>query len=468
MKQEIQAKRIMFAACRSHSGKTTVTLAALEALKRRGLHPLSYKCGPDYIDPMFHETVLGISGRNLDTYFAGTDGVREILAGCGDDYAVIEGAMGIYDGARLDGIEGSAYETAQVTMTPVILIVDVTGVGRTVLSMLRGVLLDDTSHLIRGILLNKIGEGYYNRLKPVLEQKLEEWGTGIRLLGYLPKRPELSVESRHLGLKLPGEIESLRAGIKAAAEQMEKSVDMDEMIRIMEAAPSVEIASKSPAELCSGDGLTLAVARDEAFCFYYRDNLELFLKQGVRIRYFSPLTDEEVPEDADGILLGGGYPELYLKELSENGSMLESVRNTIERGIPSLAECGGFMYLHREVRDPEGASYQMAGVIDGACSYTGHLVRFGYMDIRSVEDASGDELYRSLEGMKGHEFHYYDSTSAGTACVAGKPYRPDTWSCIHAEQNGIWGFPHFYYGSDPRFVTAFIRRMKEVADGKLT
>ena len=491
--KEIRAKRIMFAAPGSHSGKTTVTCGFLEVLKRRGLEPVSFKCGPDYIDPMFHESVLKVPCRNLDTYFAGTEGVRDILAGCGDRYAVVEGAMGIYDGARLDDLTGSAYEIAEATKTPIVLVVDGSGMGRTLLSLIRGVLADDTAHLIRGILLNKISEGYYRSLEPVLKQALEELRTGVRLLGCLPKQKEITIESRHLGLKLPGEMEDLYRKTKAAGELLLKCVDIDQLLRIMEETPVLhrdetqvlhretepvqnDVPGLKEEDPAFGTGLTLAVARDDAFCFYYRENLELFERYGVRLQYFSPLRDREVPPEADGILLGGGYPELYLKELSENTSMLHSVRSRIAAGTPSLAECGGFMYLHKIIIDAEGVSYPMAGILEGECRFTGHLVRFGYMRLREIHDAgiASDEMYRSLVGMKGHEFHYYDSTVCGDAYVAEKPYKPAEWTCINAGTagtaggSGIWGFPHLYYGSKPEFVRNFIHRMREVSDGTVT
>ena len=192
----------------------------------------------------------------------------------------------------------------------------------------------------------------------------------------------------------------------------------------------------------------------------YRENLELFEHCGVKIRTFSPLHDAYLPAHTNGILLGGGYPENYLEQLSGNTSMLVSIRDAIERGIPSLAECGGFMYLHRMVKAPDGTPYPMVGVIDGECYYAGHLVRFGYMMIDRVRKPfDSDPLAKSLAGMRGHEFHYYESTAGADACIAVKPDRNRSWDCIIAKNNGIWGFPHLYYRSAPSFVPAFIAKM---------
>ena len=468
---ELCAKRVLIAASGSNSGKTTITCALLELLKREGLEPLSFKCGPDYIDPMFHKKVLGIESRNLDSFFSGSKGVRRILAEYGECYAVIEGVMGIYDGIRTDSTEGSAYEIAVATSTPVILVVDASGTGRTVISLIKGILLDDTAGLIKGILLNNIREHFYVDLKPVLEKELAGIRDDVALLGFFPRDRELSIGSRHLGLKLPGEIEDIKTKIDASASLLEKCADSKKILSIMEKAERTEAQAEDrliiPEVFEEGKRCRLAVAYDEAFCFYYRDNLKLFEKLGAELCYFSPLKDKAVPEDADGILLGGGYPENYLKELSANHPMLDSIRNAIGGGMPSLAECGGFMYLHRSITAMGGVRYEMAGVVDGECEYTGKLVRFGYMEIESVADPElkENELIKSLEGMRGHEFHYYDSSNNGAAYLAKKPYKDIEWNCIIYRNNGIWGFPHFYYPSKPEFVIAFIKAMKERAHG---
>ncbi|WP_029320297.1 cobyrinate a,c-diamide synthase [Butyrivibrio sp. AE3004] len=478
----ISAKRIMIAAPGSGSGKTLITCALLEALSKRGLNPVSFKCGPDYIDPMFHNKILGIESRNLDTFFSGTSGVERIVAEKGDRYAVIEGVMGLYDGLSTDGVEGSAYEVAAALSAPIILVVDASGVGRTIISLIKGMLLDDDKKLIKGIILNKISEGFYKNLKPVMEAELYKMRQDVRVLGFFPKNASVKIESRHLGLKLPGEIDDIKRMITLAADMLEKSVNLEEVISIMEsagAAPGEEGTDlKEPAsgdfkKEEADDKLTLAVAYDDAFCFYYRENLELFEKMGVKLRYFSPLRDEKLPEGCDGILLGGGYPENYLKELSENKPMLASIKWALDKGIPSLAECGGFMYLHREIRDTEGKSYKMVGAVDGECFYTGHLVRFGYMKIEDINssaaetendnDGNNKSLRASLVGMKGHEFHYYDSTANGDSYVAKKPYKDVRWDCMTVKNNGFWGFPHFYYNSNIEFIENFIDRMKEVA-----
>ena len=215
---DICAKRVMIAALKSGSGKTLITCGLLKHLKDKGLDVVSFKCGPDYIDPMFHKKVLGIDGRNLDTYFSGTEGVKRIVAEVGEKYAVMEGVMGIYDGMKADSLEGSCYEASKVTKTPVILIADASGCGRTIISLIKGVLHDDTDCLIKGIILNRISSSFYDSLKDVLIKEIRAFRSDVELLGFFPKKPELSIESRHLGLRLPKEIDLLREKIEKSAK----------------------------------------------------------------------------------------------------------------------------------------------------------------------------------------------------------------------------------------------------------
>ncbi|WP_050008320.1 cobyrinate a,c-diamide synthase [Butyrivibrio sp. WCE2006] len=514
-----KTKGIMLAAPLSGSGKTTITCALLKALKKKGLKTVSFKCGPDYIDPLFHKKALGIEGRNLDTFFAGAKKVAASFSKCEADIAVVEGVMGLYDGMNAGGLEGSSYEIAKALNLPIVLIVDASGVGRTIISLVKGMLIDDTNKLIKGVILNKISENFYNNLKPVFEKEISSMRSDVKLLGFFPKNKDIVIESRHLGLKLPEEMEDIKKKISAAAENLQKNVDLNELIKLAEehnndSNREIEKEYKQSDGFTGddtrydskiGEGLTLAIAYDDAFCFYYKDNFELFEEYGVKLKMFSPLKDKELPADADGILLGGGYPENHLEELSHNESMRRSIKAALDRGIPSLAECGGFMYLHKTITDIDGNSYEMVSEIDGECHYTGHLVRFGYMEIESESHDSGsdsdinniafskkeegsdfdedilrcshvgmkehefdeDILRRSLVGMKGHEFHYYDSSNNGDALVARKPGKDIRWNCMISQNNGIWGFPHFYYNSNPEFIKIFIGRMRAVKDEKL-
>jgi cobyrinic acid a,c-diamide synthase len=413
---------------------------------------------------MFHRTVLGIDARNLDTYLAGVEGVRDVFdaavseGGCAS--AVIEGVMGIYDGMKPGALSGSCYETAGITQTPIVLIVDASGVGQTVVSLIKGVLADDSTHLIKGVILNRMSDTFYENLGPYLCRELSDTRPDVTVLGHIPKSEEFTLESRHLGLKLPGEIEDIREKIAGFAQIVEANCDIEELIGMMGVAKAVPAKTNSEKSNCKPNQMrarfrgncfnrehirNLAVARDDAFCFYYPENLSFLERLGVKITYFSPIHDAKLPDGTDAILLGGGYPELYLEELSNNRSMLESVRSAIENGIPSIAECGGFMYLHRMIEDAEGRQYEMAGVIDGICRYTGHLVNFGYTEIKEVREDVACDFREALVGMRGHEFHYYESTADGSDAILCKPSTGRIYAGMHIGPTHMWGWPHFYY-----------------------
>lgn len=450
--------RILLAAPKSGSGKTLITCAFLGALKKKDLKPAAFKCGPDYIDPMFHRTVLKVPSENLDTFFTG-EATRDIFADLAKDadIAVMEGVMGLFDGLGGTREEGSAYHLAKVTSTPIILVVDVHGMGRSMIPLIKGFLDYDTEHLIKGILLNRMTESFLETMRPMLEAELP-----VPVVGFFPARKDIHLESRHLGLMLPGEIEDLEMQLDAAADQFLATAGFDQICSIARAAedlPDVKVADTAVKEGASADAkpLTLAVARDEAFCFYYEANMRAFRKRGVTIRYFSPLYDAALPAEADGILLGGGYPELYAKELSENESMKASIRSAIEGGMPSLAECGGFMYLHESIEDQEGHCYPMAGLVKGTVQFKGKLVRFGYVELTEKQSC----FLKEGHSIKAHEFHYYDSTDNGSACTACKPVTGRSWECIHEGKAHFWGFPHLYYPSNEEFTEHFVKEMKE-------
>ena len=451
--------RVMIAAPKSGSGKTTITCAILQTLKDMGKQVVSYKCGPDYIDPMFHQRVIGIPSKNLDTFFTGENDTRKLLLKnrTGEEIAVIEGVMGLYDG--LGGVreEGSSYHLAKVTKTPIILVVDAKGMGRSVIPLIAGFLAYDTEHLIRGVILNRMSKSYYEIIKPLIEAELQ-----IRVLGYLAERQQLQIQSRHLGLHLPGEIKEIQRQLEVAAEELQKSVSIETIIQIAASAETIEIEkiTETTEKITSTELITkplIAVARDEAFCFYYEDNLLLLKEYGADIAYFSPLHDKELPEGSSGLLLGGGYPELYAKELEENTAMRKEIKAAAESGMPVVAECGGFMYLHETIEDQEGQQYRMAGVLPGICINKGKLVRFGYIELQEKKPSFLPEGTK----IRGHEFHYYDSSDNGEDCMAVKPVTGKSYPCVIETQNRFLGFPHLYYPSNPDFAENFVEKARD-------
>ncbi len=452
----MKLKRIMIAASKSGSGKTTMTCAFLQTLKKSGQQVVSYKCGPDYIDPMFHEKVIGIPSKNLDTFFTNEEVTRELFLKnrTEKDFAVLEGVMGLFDG--LGGIreEGSSYHLAKVTKTPIVMVIDAKGMGRSVIPVIAGFLEYDREHLIRGVILNRMSKAYYEIVKPLIEDELR-----VRVLGYFPEQKDLHIESRHLGLVMPNELKDIRAQIQTASEEFEKTVSVENIIQIAETAEALLCGNGQDGGAAEGrcdknDRPVIGVARDEAFCFYYEDNLSLLQENGAEIKYFSPLHDTKLPEGCNALLIGGGYPELYVRELSGNMSMRKAVKQAFDKGMPMVAECGGFMYLHSAMTDKAGVSHAMAGVIPAACSYQGKLVRFGYILVKENRSLFLPEG----ESIKGHEFHYFDSTDNGDDCTAVKPVTGREYACVMEGENYWLGFPHLYYPSNPAFAKAFVKK----------
>ncbi len=458
----MQLRRVMIAATKSGSGKTMITCALLKALKNRGEKVLSYKCGPDYIDPMFHAKALGVPAGNLDTFFTGEEETRRILAGSAkeENIAVMEGVMGLFDGLGGSQEEGSSYHLAKVTKTPIVLVADVKGMGvRSMIPLLAGFLLYDKERLIKGVLLNRISEGYYKTVKPLIEGELQ-----IPILGFFPEAKDLCIESRHLGLVMPQELNGIKEKLQKMARKLENTVSVSAIMEIAENAKELGFnKERRKGENFPGkkdfpeDKPVIAVAKDEAFCFYYRENLLLLEKSGAEIKYFSPIRDQELPPGCHGILLGGGYPELYAEKLSLNHSMQEAIRQAVESGVPIVAECGGFMYLHSSLTGKDGISYAMAGVIPGKCFYTDRLVRFGYVEIQEKESSFLSKGNR----IKGHEFHYFDSTDNGNGAVAIKPITDRSYPCIMTGENYWMGFPHLYYPSNPEFARSFVEKASQ-------
>lgn len=450
----MKRNRIMIAALKSGSGKTTITCALLQALKDAGEQVVAYKCGPDYIDPMFHKKILDISSKNLDTFFTGEEETKQLFLQnyTPQDFAVLEGVMGLYDG--LGGIrkEGSSYHLASITRTPILLVVDAKGMGRSVIAAIAGFLAYDKEHLIKGVLLNRMSKGYYETLKPLLEEELH-----IEVVGYFPEQKELQLESRHLGLKLPDEIAGIKQQLKQTADELQKTVSLSAITKIAQSAEALDNGLREAAPtITEKEHPVIAVAKDEAFCFYYEDNLRLLEEAGAELAFFSLIHDSALPDGCDALLLGGGYPELYAAQLSANSSMLCEIRRAIQGGMPVVAECGGFMYLHTSLETRDGKAYPMAGVLDAKCYDTGRLVRFGYIELSEKEPAFLPENGH----IRGHEFHYFDSEANGTDCVALKPVTGRTYACVNKNARWFIGFPHLYYPSNP----AFAKHFAEVAE----
>ncbi|MDR2523514.1 MAG: cobyrinate a,c-diamide synthase [Synergistaceae bacterium] len=448
--------RVLIAGTGSGCGKTTFTCALMAALTRRGLTVQGFKCGPDYIDPMFHTRVTGRDSRNLDPFLLPEPTLRRLLRKNAQnaDCSIIEGVMGFYDGQG-QGTEGSSYEIAAVTKTPVLLVLNARGASASLAAAAKGFTGFRPYNGIVGFLLNGADERRLAALKPMLEGE-----TGLQVLGCLPHMEGCSLESRHLGLVTAQEVTDLEAKVERLAAQAECTVDLERLLAVAASASPLPEESFS-APLPRSDPFQLAVARDEAFCFYYRDALDLLEEAGARLVFFSPLRDAAPPEEADGLYLGGGYPELHAARLSSNASMLESIRRLVTEGLPTFAECGGFMFLCTSLRANDEL-FKMSGALEGETFVTSKLVRFGYAEL-----AARRAGLLTPEGWtgRGHEFHYSDGTNNGDGFTISKPNGPN-WLGIHATPTLHAGYPHLHLCTDPQLALNFARACLKYQKGK--
>lgn len=439
---ERRVNRLLLAGTGSGCGKTTAVCAVLQALVNRGLDVGAFKCGPDYIDPMFHSRVIGAKSANLDGFFFSPNTLRHLLAknGGGRDVSVIEGAMGFYDGAGLASTRASAWETARSTDTPVVLVVPARGAALSVLAVIQGFLDFQGDSGVRGVLLNRCAASTYRALAGAIRERFGGWAEPV---GFLPELPACTLESRHLGLVTAGEVEGLREKLDILARQAEETVELDRLLELAASAPPV---AWEPVVLPRLEPVRIAVARDRAFCFYYEDSLEALAEMGAELVPFSPLEDAALPAHVQGLYLGGGYPELYARQLSGNGSMRRSVRAALEGGLPCIAECGGFMYLTEGIGEAD-----MAGVLPGRCFDAGRLTRFGYVTLRAKKDSL---LCRAGETIRGHEFHHWDARCPGGDFWAEKPSGRG-WDCAVATDRLYAGYPHFHFYANPASAARF-------------
>jgi len=434
--------RLLIAGTGSGCGKTTVTCALLQALVCRGVSVSAMKCGPDYIDPMFHSRIIGAKASNLDLFFYPENTANFLLArnarDCG--VTVLEGVMGYYDGLGLTSDRASAYHAAKATQTPAVLVVNAAGASLSVVAAVEGFVRFRPDSGIRGVILNNCSPMVYPALAKAIRERFED---KIRPLGFLPKIPECALESRHLGLVTADEVAGLKEKMERLGAQAEKSLDVNGLLALSRQAEDIRC---EPLTFPRGEPVRIGVAQDRAFCFYYADNLALLEELGAEIVPFSPMADSHLPENLHGVYLGGGYPELYAQRLSDNRAMRASLRAALEGGLPCVAECGGFMYLTQEI---EG--YPMVGLLPGKCYNTGKLTRFGYVRITAGQD---NLLCRAGQSFPAHEFHHYDCTEPGRDFRAEK-ISGRGWACAYGGEHLYAGYPHIPFYAMPELARSF-------------
>ena len=459
--------RIMIAGTNSGSGKTTVVCGILAALKKRGKKAASCKCGPDYIDPLFHSQIFDVPSKNIDLFFTNQEYVGYLMAknAKDTDITVVEGVMGFYDGMQMDKTEASSYDVARATDTPVILVVNCKGMALSVIPVIKGFLDFREDHTIKGVILNGVSEMTGKMMTEMIERELH-----IKVYGCIPFLKEFRLESRHLGLVTPYELENIQKDIDTLGSIIEEKVLLDELIALAEETVPLEekmpdslenIIKEAANQIKTGKNekkLRIAVGWDKAFCFYYKDNLEFLQEMGCELIKFSLLSEKNMPPDVDALILGGGYPDVYAKELSDNDSMRDSVRDAIIQGMPCMAECGGFMYLHEQLEDESGQNHSMVGVIKGKAVNRKKPVRFGYIQLEANHE---NGYLEKGEIIKAHEFHYWDSEHNGEDFLAVKPSGKRRWLCEYAKDNLLAGYPHLYFYSNLRVPLRFLEKCRK-------
>ena len=378
-------RRVVIGGAGSHCGKTTIACALLAALRARGFRVSAYKTGPDYIDPQYLRRAGGCEAYNLDTWLMNETLTRELFAKTSREISIIEGAMGLYDGNT-----NSTAGIAKLLKAPVVLVIDAKSLGESASAVALGFREYDREVNFAGVILNRVGSDYHAK---IIADSLRD--KGIKLLGVVRRDEGLAIPERHLGL-VPVD-ENGGQDLERLAHTAESCLDIPELVRISESAPALNVNSWRAIEPCF-EGVRVGVARDEAFTFYYPESLGTLEELGAELVNFSPIHDEVLPE-ADGYIFGGGFPEMFARELSGNASMLRSVRECVR---PVLGECGGMMYLCRSMTDLEGEKFAMAGVVPCETVMKGRAV-LGYMEACALRD---NLLCRKGEVIRGHEFHY--------------------------------------------------------------
>ncbi len=438
---------VIIAGTHSGCGKTTMTLGIMAALSKQGVNVQPFKCGPDFIDPTLHRLVTGKVSRNLDVRMCGADYVQQLFGRHAptNGISIVEGVMGLFDGGN-----GSAARLATLLGIPVILVVDVRSAAESVAAVIKGFETLDLAVQVAGVILNRVGSPRHHQMISDAAQKYCK----AEIIGVIPRDAAITLPSRHLGLHMGAEVQLNQQRL---VEMMEHNLNLDRLQQLSRLSRQLQIQNPQPATMNPEPANTvrLGVAWDEAFCFYYQDNLDMLKEAGAEIVIFSPLHDAELPKSLDGIYLGGGYPELHAAPLSRNSSMREAVREFSRSCKPVYAECGGFMYLSSSITDTEGKKYPMAGVYPAASTMQKRLRRLGY---RLVEMQSETLLGSAGSLCYGHEFHYSEIDAMPEDIQRGY-ILDDGRAEGYLIHNTLAGYVHLHWGRTPKAARHFVEMM---------
>lgn len=434
-------KRVMIAGTHGGCGKSDIISGILQALRDRDIEVTAFKNGPSYTDPIFYRRVLNIKSYNLDTYLMTKNTVNYLLDKSGSEVSILAGNLGFYDGYSFTPTASSC-ELSLWTNTPVILVVNCSGRGVSIGAVMKGY-MEYAKNNIVGIIFSDIRGSIY----PLMKQECEK--LGLKAFGYFPKVEDKAPVSRHLSFATELELEDMRARVKKLAKIAEETIDIDEILETAASAPDIHYDFNEPEKIAD---VKIAYAYDNAFSFYYENNLELLRNLGAELIKFSPIEDEKLPEEIDGLYLGDGYMPLHAKRLSENESMLKSIKEAVDNGLPTIAEGGGYMYLHKSFQDYTTAEYPMVGVVDGKCMINNNTPGYFYVTLKALED---NMLCDKGEKIASYEQRTHHSTSSGGSFEAERA----GWStrCINASKNLYAGFPHIHFYSNIDFAKNFIK-----------
>ena len=453
---------ILIAGTHSGCGKTTITLGLMAALKRRGLRVAPFKVGPDFIDPGHHTRVTGVVSRNLDGWMLS----REYNLSCfvrnaaNADIAVVEGVMGLFDGYDGKSDAGSAAQMARWLDLPVVLVVDARSMARSAAALIQGFERFDPDLRFAGVVFNNLGSArHLQYLKEALEGNVH-----MPCLGGILRDTAIAIPERHLGLVTEGDHPLSDNDMGKLANLMEERIDVDGLLGVDPPRPSSEQPGSADNFLFSEGGkkstsklVRIGIARDNAFCFYYEDNLDILRGFGADLVFFSPMSDGP-PENLDGLYLGGGYPELFAGRLADNARLRDWVKTKSDDGMPVYAECGGFMYLCEEIHDLSGDRHVMAGVFPFATRMLPKRKALGYREIRLIKDTF---LGPAATTARGHEFHYSEriDASEGVETVYAVADRKggSTAAEGHRRNRTIGSYIHLHFGSQPALAEHFVK-----------
>lgn len=432
-------KRIMIAGTHNSSDRGVIACALVQEFISRKINVTAFKGGPGCLDTSFFKEVMGIPAYNIDSYLMTKNTINYLLDKNGGELALISGTNGYYDGYCFTRTASSC-ELSLWTDTPVVLVVDAHGIGAGVGAVIKG-FLEYGRNNIKGVIFDNIEAGMY----PFMKQECEK--LGIKAFGYF-KTNDLRV-IQNLSLVTETEIDDMREQLKKLAKRAEETIDIEEILLTASEAPELSYEFKAPKRIAD---VRIAYAKDRVFSLYYGENLQLLKELGAELVPFSPISDSHLPEDIDGLIIGDGYTSIYAKVLADNKSMLASVKNAVVSGIPCIAECGGFMYLHKHMTDITGAKYNMAGVIDGSCSISETHQRYFYLTMKALND---NLLCEKGAKIASYELNSYESSAPGT----GFEVERDGWEMkrVNTSKSLYAGFPHINFYSNIDFARNFIK-----------